>query len=133
MIRELGDYTKKLSKKAKVGMLADIYAPHGDFKRMSNAEREIWIGAGVGISPFISWLEDKTVGHFERATLVYCFNPSRVFPSVEHMQEMTEQSGVEFVARPKWLVMPWLRPFGKSSVKLIQSRFKLAFAVQKGF
>ncbi|MGP5686302.1 ferredoxin reductase family protein [Psychrobacter glacincola] len=100
VIRELGDYTKKLSKKAKVGMLADIYAPYGDFKRLPSAKREIWIGAGVGISPFISWLEDKTVGHFERATLVYCFNPSRAFPSAEHMQKMTDQSGAEFVASP---------------------------------
>ena len=70
MIRALGDYTKKLNEQAKVGMLADIYAPHGNFKRISNAEREIWIGAGVGISPFISWQEDKTIGHFERATLI---------------------------------------------------------------
>lgn len=100
MIRELGDYTKKLSKKAKVGMLANIYAPHGNFKRKPNAEREIWIGAGVGISPFISWLEDKTVGHFEQATLVYCFSPSRAFPSVERMKEITDQSGADFVANP---------------------------------
>ncbi|WP_201556982.1 ferric reductase-like transmembrane domain-containing protein [Psychrobacter sp. 72-O-c] len=100
VIRELGDYTKKLSKKVKVGMLADIYAPYGNFKRQPSAKREIWIGAGVGISPFISWLEDKTIGHFERATLVYCFDPARAFPSAEHMQEMTVQSGAEFVANP---------------------------------
>ena len=100
VIRELGDYTKKLSKKVKVGMLAEIYAPYGNFKRQPSAKHEIWIGAGVGISPFISWLEDKTIGHFERATLIYCFNPSRAFPSAEHMQEMTEQSGANFVANP---------------------------------
>ena len=100
VIRALGDYTKNLNKQAKVGMLADIYAPHGHFKRLPNAAREIWIGAGVGISPFISWQQDTTIGHFERATLVYCFDPSRAFPSVERMQDMTEQSGVQFVANP---------------------------------
>ena len=100
VIRALGDYTKKLNEQAKVGMLADIYAPHGHFKRIPKAEREIWIGAGIGISPFISWQEDKTIGHFERATLVYCFDPARVFPSIERMQEMTDLSGVDFVANP---------------------------------
>lgn len=100
VIRALGDYTKNLNKQAKVGMLADIYAPHGHFKRLPNAAREIWIGAGVGISPFISWQQDTTIGHFERATLVYCFDPSRAFPSVERMQDMTDQSGVQFVANP---------------------------------
>lgn len=100
VIRALGDYTEKLNEQAKVGMLADIYAPHGNFKRMRSAEREIWIGAGVGISPFISWQQDKTIGNFERATLVYCFDPSRAFPSVERMQEMTDKTGVQFVANP---------------------------------
>ena len=100
VIRALGDYTRKLTEQVKVGMLADIYAPHGLFKRVPGAEREIWIGAGVGISPFISWLQDKTIGHFERATLVYCFEPSRAFPSVERMQQMTEEPGVRFVANP---------------------------------
>lgn len=100
VIRTLGDYTHKLREQVKVGMLADIYAPHGQFKRVPGAQRELWIGAGVGISPFISWLHDKTIGHFERATLVYCFDPSRAFPSVERMQEMTDQSGVRFVANP---------------------------------
>ena len=39
-------------------MRADLYAPYGRFKRAVQAEREIWIGAGVGISPFIAWLDD---------------------------------------------------------------------------
>ncbi len=100
VIRALGDYTKKLNEQAKVGMLADIYAPYGHFKRITGAKREIWIGAGVGISPFISWQQDTTINHFERATLVYCFDPARAFPSIERMQEMTGQSGVKLVANP---------------------------------
>ena len=100
VIRALGDYTQKLNEQAKVGMLADIYAPYGRFKRIAGAKREIWIGAGVGISPFIAWQQDKTIGHFDRATLVYCFDPSRTFPSVERMQEITDQSGVQLVANP---------------------------------
>ncbi len=100
VIRALGDYTKKLNEQAKVGMLADIYAPYGRFKRIAGAKHEIWIGAGVGISPFIAWQQDKTIGHFERTTLVYCFDPSRAFPSVERMEEITDQSGVQLVANP---------------------------------
>ncbi|WP_219063967.1 ferric reductase-like transmembrane domain-containing protein [Pseudomonas sp. UMAB-08] len=97
VIRALGDYTQKLRDQVKVGMLADIYAPYGRFKRQPGAEREIWIGGGVGISPFISWLQDTSASHFDNATLVYCFNPSRAFPSVELLQGMAEKRGVEFV------------------------------------
>lgn len=100
VIRALGDYTYKLREHAKVGMQADVYAPHGYFKRVPDAKRELWIGAGVGISPFISWLNDKTIGQFQRATLVYCFEPSRAFPNVERMQEIAGQSGVKLVLNP---------------------------------
>jgi len=97
VIRALGDYTQKLRDQARVGMLADIYAPYGRFKRPPDAEQEIWIGGGVGISPFISWLQDQAATRFDNATLVYCFNPSRAFPSAEHLQSLTEERGVHFV------------------------------------
>ncbi|WP_350616871.1 ferredoxin reductase family protein [Pseudomonas sp. HY7a-MNA-CIBAN-0227] len=97
VIRALGDYTQKLREQVKIGMLADIYAPYGRFKRQPQAEREIWIGAGVGISPFISWLQDPGGQDFDKATLVYCFNPSRAFPPAEQLQAMAEVRGVQFV------------------------------------
>ncbi|WP_205967833.1 ferredoxin reductase family protein [Paraglaciecola sp. 20A4] len=100
VIRALGDYTHRLSEQVKVGMLADVYAPHGRFKRLSDAQTEIWIGAGIGISPFISWLDDKSIGRFESATLVYCFDPARAFPSLERMEDMAADSGVRFVPNP---------------------------------
>ncbi|WP_426201098.1 ferredoxin reductase family protein [Pseudomonas sp. TWP3-1] len=97
IIRGLGDYTKKLCECATVGMRATVYAPYGRFKRASQAEREIWVGAGVGISPFISWLQDPDGKDFEKATLVYCFTPARAFPAPEELQVMTERRGAQFV------------------------------------
>ncbi|WP_296130461.1 ferredoxin reductase family protein [Pseudomonas sp. Ga0074129] len=98
VIRGLGDYTKKLCECAQIGMHADLYAPYGRFKRPAQAEREVWIGAGVGISPFISWLQDPDAKDFDKATLVYCFNPSRAFPPAETLQSMAQQRGVAFVS-----------------------------------
>ncbi|WP_341304864.1 ferredoxin reductase family protein [Pseudomonas sp. TMP25] len=100
VIRGLGDYTSKLCECAKIGMHADIYAPYGRFKRPAHAKQEVWIGAGVGISPFISWLQDAQAKDFDNATLVYCFNPSRAFPPVEALQAMAEQRGVRFIGNP---------------------------------
>lgn len=101
LIRSLGDYTKKLSEQVKIGMLADIYAPYGRFRRHSEAEREIWIGAGVGISPFVSWLKDPREKNLNKATLIYCFNPSRAFPSAEEMLAIAENRGVKLVCNDK--------------------------------
>lgn len=98
VIRALGDYTKTLRERVKVGMVADIYAPYGHFKRPSGAAKEIWIGAGVGISPFIAWLQDPLGERFDKATLIYCFNPARAFPPAEQLQGVAEQRGVQFMA-----------------------------------
>ena len=98
VIRALGDYTKTLRERVKVGMVADIYAPYGHFKRPSGAAKEIWIGAGVGISPFIAWLQDPLGERLDKATLIYCFNPARAFPPAEQLQGVAEQRGVQFMA-----------------------------------
>ena len=98
VIRALGDYTKALREQVKVGMIADIYAPYGRFKRPAHAQKEIWIGAGVGISPFIAWLQDPTAKGLDNATLIYCFNPSRAFPPAPQLQRMAQERGVQFVA-----------------------------------
>lgn len=96
VIRSLGDYTHKLTKAA-VGMRADIYAPYGRFKRPSASKREVWIGGGVGISPFIAWLTDQSAGGFDKVTLFYFFTPGREFPSVEVLEDLARQRGAEFV------------------------------------
>ena len=98
VIRALGDYTQALREQVKIGMIADLYAPYGRFKRPAKAAKEIWIGAGVGISPFIAWLQDPHGERFDAATLIYCFNPARAFPPAEQLQQVAEQRGVAFVA-----------------------------------
>lgn len=98
VIRALGDYTKALREQVKVGMIADLYAPYGRFKRPAHAQKEIWIGAGVGISPFIAWLQDPKAKGFDKATLIYCFNPSRAFPPAPQLQHMAQERGMQFVA-----------------------------------
>jgi predicted ferric reductase len=96
LIRSLGDYTEKLVANTKVGMRADIYAPYGRFKRLPSAKREVWIGGGVGISPFVAWLKDEA-NLFDRVTLFYFYTPGRDFPAVELMREMVQQKGAELV------------------------------------
>ncbi|OLF54122.1 ferric reductase-like transmembrane domain-containing protein [Pseudomonas chlororaphis] len=97
VIRALGDYTQRLRQQVKVGMRANVYAPYGRFQRPLQAGREIWIGGGVGISPFIAWLQDAAAGQFDKASLVYCCNPSRAFPSVSTLQGLAEERGVDFI------------------------------------
>jgi hypothetical protein len=56
--------------------------PYGHFKRLLASKREVWIGGGIGISPFIAWLTDQSAKGFDKVTLFYFFTPGREFPSV---------------------------------------------------
>jgi predicted ferric reductase len=97
VIRSLGDYTQRLTKEATVGMRADIYAPWGRFKRSATAKREVWIGGGVGISPFIAWLTDPSAGEFEKVTLFYLYSPGREFPPLDVLEKLARERGAEFI------------------------------------
>lgn len=98
VIRALGDYTGHLIANARVGMHAEIEAPFGRFARHVNSPREIWIGGGVGISPFVAWLKEGAAGGFEKVTLFYFYTPGREFPKVEVMQALARERGAELVA-----------------------------------
>ena len=54
VIKELGDYTKTLPTTLKVGNPVNIEGPYGQFSFSSNKPRQIWIGGGIGITPFIA-------------------------------------------------------------------------------
>ena len=98
VIRALGDYTTKLIGQIEAGMHADVYAPYGRFERRPECAREIWIGGGVGISPFIAWMRDDRHQRFDQVTLFYFFTEGRVFPDVTVLEAMAKERGLEFVA-----------------------------------
>ncbi|MCW8842285.1 MAG: ferric reductase-like transmembrane domain-containing protein [Rhodobacteraceae bacterium] len=55
--KALGDYTTLLSGQMAVGDDVTIEGPYGRFTFDDTKERQIWIGAGIGITPFIARLK----------------------------------------------------------------------------
>ncbi len=100
VIRNLGDFTAKLIADTRIGMGADIYAPYGRFARRADAGREAWIAGGVGISPFIAWLQDEHAQGLDRVTLFYFYTPGREFPAADVLETLAHTRGAEFVAVP---------------------------------
>ena len=97
-IRDLGDYTHELITRATPGMHAEIYLPFGRFERPAESKREVWIAGGVGISPFMAWLQDEAAGRFDNVTLFYFFTPEREFPPASTLNELARRRGAEFIA-----------------------------------
>ncbi len=56
-IKELGDYTRTLPATLKAGNLVKVEGPYGQFNFIGNKPHQIWVGGGIGITPFISRME----------------------------------------------------------------------------
>lgn len=56
-IKQLGDYTDRLADAARPGLALAATDGFGRFRRPRRAGREIWIAAGIGVTPFAAWAE----------------------------------------------------------------------------
>lgn len=97
VIRALGDYTQRLVREVSIGMTAEVHAPFGRFMRPAQATAEVWIAGGVGISPFLAWLDDPAARGLERITLFNFQTPGRAFPAAEELAPLAQQRGVDYV------------------------------------
>lgn len=61
LIKALGDYTKTLATSLKTGDVVTIEGPYGRFNFSGNAQRQIWIAGGIGITPFIARMQDLAI------------------------------------------------------------------------
>ncbi|MCA8927659.1 MAG: ferric reductase-like transmembrane domain-containing protein [Alphaproteobacteria bacterium] len=56
--KELGDHTTGLVDRLKVGQTITVEGPYGCFTFDDGRPHQIWVGAGVGITPFIARLKE---------------------------------------------------------------------------
>ncbi|WP_454725572.1 MULTISPECIES: ferredoxin reductase family protein [Cupriavidus] len=52
--KALGDHTSRLSARLKIGDPVTVEGPYGCFTFTDRCKRQIWIGGGIGITPFIA-------------------------------------------------------------------------------
>lgn len=60
LIKALGDYTHTLAGTLKPGCVVEVEGPYGCFNFEGSSQRQIWIGGGIGISPFVARMKALT-------------------------------------------------------------------------
>ena len=74
--KALGDHTGRLRHTLQVGMPVTVEGPYGCFDFEDGRPRQIWIGAGIGITPFVGRMKQlASEAHANRITL---FHPTAV-------------------------------------------------------
>lgn len=75
-IRGLGDYTRRLRDAIAVGDTARVEGGYGRFHHHRGGKRQIWVAAGIGVTPFLAWADHLKPEDAEQITMVYCMrNP----------------------------------------------------------
>ncbi|MHA3905117.1 ferredoxin reductase family protein [Castellaniella sp. WN] len=89
-IKALGDYTNGLAQRLRPGQPVRVEGPYGRFDHRRGGPRQTWIAGGIGITPFLAWLESLQ-DHPERAPradLHYCIRNAAHDPFVERLQTL---------------------------------------------
>lgn len=57
LVKSLGDYTAKLASTLSPGDLVQVEGPYGRFDFEDSSQRQVWIGGGIGITPFVARMQ----------------------------------------------------------------------------
>lgn len=99
-IKVLGDYTRRLHKNIEVGMDASVSGPHGHFTQPTGRDPQVWIGAGIGITPFLAMAQQLQTAKSKSGsiTLYYCVGGRDGAPYVTELEALaSENSNFELV------------------------------------
>ncbi|MDN3988353.1 ferredoxin reductase family protein [Zwartia vadi] len=95
-IKQLGDYTRTLSRTLKVGDPVTVEGPYGKFDFSDYPGPQVWIAGGIGITPFLSRLEKlahEPDQHKERITLFYSARDSDQ-ALIDYVAELANKANV---------------------------------------
>lgn len=72
LVKGLGSYTKRLGTALEVGDKARVSGPHGHFTLKNTDSAQVWIGGGIGITPFMAWAQTLPDDWSTPTHLYYC-------------------------------------------------------------
>jgi len=91
-IKALGSFTRSLAHRVQVGQPVTIEGPYGRFQldRSNRGRRQIWVAGGIGVTPFLAWLESLQTRPAEvrDVDLHYCTQNRDADRFVERLQAL---------------------------------------------
>ena len=83
--KALGDHTSRLQARLKIGMPVTVEGPYGCFNFEDAQPHQIWVGAGIGITPFVARLKQRAA--VRDARTIDLFHPTADFDqaAIDHL------------------------------------------------
>ena len=86
--KELGDHTRTLRDRLRIGQPVTIEGPYGCFTFDDGNPRQIWVGAGIGITPFIARMKQIALDRPGTPQEIDLFHPTSDY-SAEAIAKLT--------------------------------------------
>ena len=96
-VRALGDHTHWLHQHLRVGDAVIVTGPYGAFA-LPDPAPALWVGAGIGITPFVAWLEALVRRGEQRpgTTLLQCAPTAEAAPYHGRLAELCRRVGIDY-------------------------------------
>lgn len=97
--KALGDHTSRLRERLKIGMPVTVEGPYGCFDFEDTQPHQIWVGAGIGITPFIARLKQRAVT--PEAKTIDLFHPTAELDqtAIDHLTQDAAAASVRLHLR----------------------------------
>lgn len=86
-VATLGDHTTKLERTLAAGQCVNVHGPYGRFSPVKGKKPQVWIAGGIGITPFLSALEDLT-DEGPTIDLLYTYRGAARSPHLQDVQAL---------------------------------------------
>jgi predicted ferric reductase len=94
LIKGLGDYTRALPTTLKNGALVTVEGPYGRFTFGGARQRQIWVSAGIGITPFVSRMQELAKQPDGKTIDLFHATASRDIEPVGQLRKLAESAHV---------------------------------------
>ncbi|WP_417828465.1 ferric reductase-like transmembrane domain-containing protein [Thalassospira sp.] len=92
--KKLGDYTNRLDQTLKPGDPVVLEGPYGTFTLDRSQNHQIWISGGIGLTPFVAWLEDLVANPTELEIDFYQVAPQCDDKLMARIKDLAKRAGV---------------------------------------
>lgn len=99
VVKELGDHTRRASRRVCEGLPVTVEGPYGGFTFEDDCPVQIWVGAGIGITPFIARME--YLARHPGSQTIYLFHTTADIShdALEKLRTDAEAAGVNLIIR----------------------------------
>ena len=91
LVKGLGSYTKRLGSALKTGSTARVSKAYGHFGLRKTKGVQVWIGGGIGITPFLSWAQSLDEAWSVPTRLYYCVRSAESAIYLNELQATAER------------------------------------------